>query len=100
MIQSLVAASKETFRASENDPVHGNSITRAPNERAISIVASVEPVSTITISSTAGAAAARHCGSIRASSRTIMHRLMVRPVLGLARAAIDFARRARPGTDA
>ncbi len=84
MIQSPVAASKDALRASENDPVHSRSITRAPNDFAISIVRSVEPVSTITISSTAGAAAARQRGSISSSSRTIMHRLSFRPLAGWA----------------
>ena len=57
----------------------------------------LEPVSTITISSTAGATAARQRGSISSSSRTIMHRLMVRPVAGRARRATLWARRASAG---
>ncbi len=64
------------------EPVHSWKSTRAPNERAISTVASVEPVSTITISSTASATAARQRGSISCSSRTIMHRLRRMPVAG------------------
>src|ERR1700727_2638315 len=82
MTQSPVAASKETLRASAKDPVHGNSMTLAPNDSAISTVLSVEPVSTMIISSTAPATAARQRGSICSSSRTIMQRLRVRPAAG------------------
>ena len=92
MIQSEVAASKETLRGSANEPVHGCSITRAPNERAISIVASVEPVSTTMISSTAGRTASRQRGSICSSSLTIMQRLIVSPVAARARPEIPRAR--------
>ena len=84
MIQSDVACSKDVLRASEKDPVHGCSMTLAPNSCAISIVRSVDPVSTMMISSTAGATAARHLGSISSSSLTIMHRLSVRPLAGWA----------------
>jgi hypothetical protein len=87
-----VAASSETLRASANDPAHSRSITCAPNERAISTVPSVEPVSTTMISSTASFAAASDRGSISRSSLTIMQRLRRRPVCGLARFTSSRAR--------
>ncbi len=92
--QSPSAASKETLRACAKEPVHSWKSTRAPNERAISTVASVEPVSTITISSTVSATEARQRGSISCSSRTIMHKLRRMPVAGRARLAILSARSA------
>jgi hypothetical protein len=97
MSQSPVAASKDTLRACAKEPVHSCESTRAPNERAISTVASVEPVSTTTISSTAPATAAKQRGSMSCSSRTIMHRLSRKPSAGWARAATSSARLASAG---
>ena len=87
MSQSPVACSRETLRASANEPFHGNDTTRAPNDSAISTVRSDEPVSTTTISSTASRAAARHAGSSSSSSFTIMHSESVSPAAGCAASA-------------
>ena len=99
MTQSPVAASKEALRASANEPVHSRSMTFAPNDLAISIVRSVEPVSTTMISSTASRTAARLRGSISSSSRTIMQRLSVRPLAGWAAAPARSARLGEAGQD-
>ena len=90
--QSLVAASSEMLRASAKEPFQGKSITLAPNDRAISAVRSLEPVSTTIISSTASRTASRHPGSISSSSLTIMHSESVMPVRGRARPATALAR--------
>ncbi len=50
-------------------------MTFAPNERAISTVRSVEPVSTTLISSTQSRTLARHSARKRSSFLTIMHKL-------------------------
>ncbi len=94
-IQSPVAASIETLRASANEPFHGKWTTRAPNDSAISTVESVDPVSTTTISSTAGAAAWSERGSISSSSLTIMQSEIRSPSTGRARRASESARSAR-----
>ena len=65
---------------------------RAEGVGDLDVAVEFEPVSTMMISSTAGAAAARQRGSISSSSRTIMHRLSLRPSAGLARLATRQAR--------
>ena len=62
MIQSPVAVSSETLRASANEPFHGKWTTFAPNDSAISTVRSVEPVSTTIISSTTPRSGSRQPG--------------------------------------
>ena len=84
MIQSPVALSIETLRASAKEPFHGKCTTLAPNDSAISTVRSVEPVSTTIISSTTPRSGSRHPGSISSSSFTIMHSESRRPETGRA----------------
>jgi hypothetical protein len=75
-IDALVEAAKpvglgrssDSFRAAEKLQTHGNSKTLAPDERAISIVLSVLPVSMMVISSNKPAADSRHCGKWSCSS--------------------------------
>ena len=72
-IQSPVAASSETLRAAEKSSRHACRSSRPRCARTISGVASDEPVSTATISSTAPRTLSRQPGSNCSSSRTIMH---------------------------
>ena len=90
--QSLVAASRETLRASAKEPFQGKSITLAPNDRGISAVRSPEPVSTTIISPTASRTASGQPRSISSSSLTIMHSESFIPVRGRARPATALAR--------
>ncbi len=59
----------DSLRAAEKSSHHGKSNTRAPAARAISRVASVEPVSTTTTSSKSADAEARHAPMFTASLR-------------------------------
>ena len=93
-----MAASKETLRAAAKSPDQSKWITRAPKDSAISTVRSEEPVSTTTISSTAGRTASRQRGSISSSSFTIMQSVRVSPAAGRAPEAQRSARRARSGS--
>ena len=72
-----VARSMPWLRASENEPFQGKCSTFAPNDSAISMVRSDDPVSTMIISSTPAAHEARHSGSISSSSLTIMQSEML-----------------------
>ncbi len=61
------------MRAAAKSSTQGKSNTFAPKRAAISLVRSVEPVSTTTISSTRSAAEARQAGRFSSSFFTIMH---------------------------
>src|SRR5436190_10836347 len=67
-----VARSSAAFRALAKSSAHGSWKTRAPNDRAILIESSDEPVSTTTTSSTTPRTDVRHASRHSASSRTIM----------------------------
>ena len=71
-IQSPVAASMPVLRGAAKSPFHSSWMTRAPKLSAISMEPSTEPVSTMTISSTASRTLSRQRGRCSRSSRTIM----------------------------
>ena len=77
MQYSMVALEKEKLRAAAKSSIHGKSYTLSVNSRAISRVRSVEPVSTMMISSATGLALSRQRAKTSSSFLTIMHKLTV-----------------------
>src|SRR6516165_376246 len=73
-IHSQLAWLTLSLRAAAKSSHHGKSWTHAPQCRATARVASVEPVSTTTISCTRSATVARQAARLASSSRAIMHK--------------------------
>ena len=77
IMYSFVAFEKEKFLAAEKSSIQGNSYMLSVNFLAIDMVSSVEPVSTITISSTRSETHLRHLSITWDSFFTIIQRLML-----------------------
>ena len=70
--QAASVSARAALRAAAKSSTHGKCATRAPQRCAIGTVASAEPVSSTSISSTQGRALSRQRSMQRASSRTII----------------------------
>ena len=72
IMKGFVAWENASLRASEKSSCHGKSYTLSVKRSATSLVASVEPVSTMMISSIASRTLSRHTGRLFSSFLTIM----------------------------